>query len=76
MDVDDSESTEEPIAVLDVSEADIARIAPRVMTHRLRVRDVDDEIFYGVMSGAVFMSANNDEKPTVKSILVQILAEV
>ncbi len=30
----------------------------------------------GVMSGAVFMSANNDEKPTVKSILVQILAEV
>ncbi|KAK0448697.1 hypothetical protein EV421DRAFT_1705812 [Armillaria borealis] len=76
MDVDDSESTEEPIAVLDVSEADIARIAPRVMTHRLRVRDVDDEIFYGVMSGAAFMSANNDEKPTVKSILVQILAEV
>ncbi|KAK0240754.1 hypothetical protein EDD85DRAFT_816102 [Armillaria nabsnona] len=76
MDVDDSESTEEPIAVLDVSEADIARIAPRVMTHRLRVRDVDDEIFYGVMSGATFMSANNDEKPTVKSILVQILAEV
>ncbi|KAK0213247.1 hypothetical protein DFS33DRAFT_109483 [Desarmillaria ectypa] len=74
--MDDSESTGEPIVMLDVSEADIARIAPRVMTHRLRVRDVDDEIFYGAMSGAAFMSANNDEKPTIKSILVQILAEV
>ncbi|KAK0462597.1 uncharacterized protein EV420DRAFT_1525780 [Desarmillaria tabescens] len=76
IDLDRLEETEKPIPVLDVSEADIARIVPRVMTHRLRVRDMDDEIFYGVMSGAVFMSANNDEKPTVKSILVQILAEV
>ncbi|KAK0476853.1 hypothetical protein IW261DRAFT_1566915 [Armillaria novae-zelandiae] len=77
-DVDGSESTDAPSAsaVLDVSEADIARIAPRVMTHRLRVRDVDDGVFYGVLSGAAFISAGDDERPTVKSVLVQILAEV
>ncbi|KAG7446689.1 uncharacterized protein BT62DRAFT_1076228 [Guyanagaster necrorhizus] len=76
MDMDGPKITDEPVPVLDVSEADIARITPRVMTHRLRVGDVDDDIFYGVMSGAASMSVNNDERPTVKSILIQILAEV
>jgi len=35
---------------MDVSEVDIARIIPRVLTHRLRVRDgPDHEIFSGVV---------------------------
>lgn len=32
---------------LDVSEADIARIVPRVLSHRLRARDPEDEIVFG-----------------------------
>ncbi|KAJ7495905.1 hypothetical protein B0H11DRAFT_877413 [Mycena galericulata] len=40
--------------VLEVSEADIARIAPRVMTHRLRVRDgPHDEVLGSAMFPAV-----------------------
>jgi len=72
-----------------VSEADIARIVPRVVTHRLRVRDgPEDEILAGAIFGATFepqvkrstgSSANDydwDSRSTVKDILVEILAEV
>ncbi|KAJ7091116.1 hypothetical protein C8R44DRAFT_817080 [Mycena epipterygia] len=74
--------TREPEAeVLEVSEADIARIAPRVMTHRLRVRDgPQDE----VLGSAMFPAVSEDSgavlegigRSTVKEILVQILAQV
>ena len=77
--------------ILDVSEADIARIVPRVLSHRLRVRDrPEDEILGSLMYSAVGTCAeclrHNDEddgdkqntweRSTVKDILVKILAEV
>ncbi|KAG1751443.1 uncharacterized protein EDB91DRAFT_1243706 [Suillus paluster] len=44
---------EEPLE-LDVSEADVARIFPRVVSHRVRVRDSPvDEILSGAVCGAV-----------------------
>lgn len=44
----------EPQETLDVSEADIARIVPRVLSHRLRVRDgPEDEILGSLEYGAV-----------------------
>jgi len=75
---------------LDVSEADIARIVPRVLSHRLRVRNgPQDEILGSLTHRAVGSCAEwNDEddvvdngdawgeRPTVKDILVKILAEV
>jgi len=76
--------------ILDVSEADIARIVPRVLSHRLRVRDGPaDEIMGSLMHSAVGSCAaceggneEDDEKQStwerrmVKDILVKILAEV
>ncbi|KAG6335697.1 hypothetical protein ID866_3403 [Astraeus odoratus] len=68
---------------LDVSEADIARIFPRVVSHRVRVRDSPyDEVLSSAVWGAVGTCANTDgeemtwERDTVKDILVQILSEV
>ncbi|KAJ7187928.1 hypothetical protein C8R46DRAFT_878441 [Mycena filopes] len=74
--------------VLEVSEADIARITPRVMTHRLRVRDgPHDEVLSSARFPAVpFTSSPRGEdgdpdakiaaRCTIKEILVRILAEV
>jgi len=68
--------------VLEVSETDIARIAPRVMTHRLRVRDgPQDEVLGSAMFPAVPGDDHEDApegiaRTTIKDILVQILAEV
>jgi hypothetical protein len=71
--------------VLEVSEADIARIAPRVMTHRLRVRDgPQDEILGSARFPAVLADDHDDGRAsagaigrsTIKEILVRILAEV
>lgn len=77
--------------VLDVSEVNIARIVPRVITHRVRLRDgPEDELLSSVLFGATFkpppqvLNANqgNDAEATsltldsVKSVLVQILSEV
>ncbi|KAF9467427.1 hypothetical protein BDZ94DRAFT_1249342 [Collybia nuda] len=67
---------------LDVSEADIARIVPRVITHRLRVRDSpEDEILGSAIFGATFGSergphSGSDNRSTVKDIIVSILVEV
>ncbi|KAG9316809.1 hypothetical protein JVU11DRAFT_2874 [Chiua virens] len=70
---------------LDVSEADIARIFPRVVSHRIRVRDSPfDEILSSAVCGAVSLPGNEVEdsgtvqweRETVKDILVHILAEV
>ena len=70
---------------LDVSEADIARIFPRVVSHRIRVRDSPfDEILSSAVCGATNLPGNETmngeafewERDTVKDILVHILAEV
>lgn len=76
---------------LDVSEADIARIVPRVLSHRLRVRDGPEyEILGSLKHGAVETCADWErslensvgdakagvERDTVKNILVKILSEV
>ncbi|KAH7888926.1 hypothetical protein F5I97DRAFT_766219 [Phlebopus sp. FC_14] len=77
---------EEPLE-LDVSEADIARMFPRVVSHRLRVRDSPiDEVLSSVVCGAVsppgevqpFRPSEGEvwERDTVKDILVHILSEV
>ncbi|KAJ7680617.1 hypothetical protein DFH06DRAFT_1163700 [Mycena polygramma] len=92
----DGQSTHEPGAtlsekmkarepeVLEVSEADIARIVPRVMTHRLRVRDgPEDEVLASAMFPAVAAgdyqedsSYSKNSRITIKEILIRILAEV
>ncbi|KAJ6594208.1 hypothetical protein B0H19DRAFT_53860 [Mycena capillaripes] len=91
----DGESTPEPGVVssekrkarepevLEVSEADIARIVPRVMTHRLRVRDgPQDELLASARFPAVTDGEHEDigysknGRITIKEILVRILAEV
>lgn len=72
---------------LHVSEADIARIVPRVITHRLRVRDSsEEEILGSAMFGATFGEGGGrrdgdidygwDKRSTVKDILISILVEV
>lgn len=63
---------------MDVSEVDIARILPRVLTHRLRVRDgPDHEILSGVVFPAALTGSDRVEshRRTVKEILVQIIGE-
>ncbi|KAJ7647010.1 hypothetical protein FB45DRAFT_892081 [Roridomyces roridus] len=68
-------------AVLEVSEADIARIVPRVMTHRVRVRDGPQS---EILGSAMFPAVGDDReempagiaRTTIKEILVRILAEV
>ncbi|TFK44160.1 hypothetical protein BDQ12DRAFT_672494 [Crucibulum laeve] len=80
------------LPVLDMSEVDIARIFPRVVSHRVRLRDGPrDEILASVLFGATFGKSpsgaeedqdNEDEryqgdtKTSVKDILVSIMAEV
>jgi hypothetical protein len=67
-------------AMLDVSEADVARIVPRVLSHRLCVRlEPEDELLCNILFGAVKGHEKNEQERkgnTVKDILVQILAEV
>ncbi|OCH93753.1 hypothetical protein OBBRIDRAFT_789953 [Obba rivulosa] len=79
-----------PAAIWDVSEIDIARIFPRVVTHRLCVRNGPaDEILGSVMFPAVPAAfgagadgeegqdgVNAFERRSVKNILVGILADV
>jgi len=63
---------------MDVSEVDIARIIPRVLTHRLRVRDgPDHEILSSAVFPAVMTGSDTVEshRRTVKEILVQIIGE-
>jgi len=75
--------------LLYVSEADIARIVPRVITHRLRVRDgPQDEVLSSAVFGATFgndtdgsrddesVDDSRDMRSTVKDILVGILGDV
>jgi len=63
---------------MDVSEVDIARIIPRVLTHRLRVRDgPDHEILSSAVFPAVLTGPEKVEshRRTVKEIMVQIIGE-
>ena len=76
--------------VWDVSEEDVARIFPRVVSHRLRVRDgPDDEILGSVMWPAVPVEGGARagaevadgvklgwERKSVKEVLVRVLADV
>ncbi len=72
--------------ILEVSEVDIARIFPRVVSHRVRLRDgPEDEVLSSALYGATFnppsaltLDKTECEKPldSVKSVLVGILSEV
>ena len=79
------DSLSEQAVELDVSEADIARMFPRVVSHRIRVRDSPfDEILSSAVCGATDLPGDGSrdgetiqwERETVKDILVHILAEV
>jgi hypothetical protein len=65
-----------------ISEADIARIVPRVITHRLRVRNgPQDEVLSSATFGATMDDGCDDTsiydtRSTVKDILVGILGDV
>jgi len=72
-----------PLPVLEVSEVDVARIFPRVVSHRLRMRaGPDDEVLASALFGATFnpppSALQEGEKAfnSVKSVLVNILSEV
>jgi hypothetical protein len=71
-----------PDRVLDVSEVDIARIVPRVISHRVRLRDgPEDELLSSAVFGATFKpppEVLEDEVTldSVKKVLVQILSDV
>lgn len=71
-----------PPEVWDVSEVDIARIFPRVVSHRVRVRvGPDDEILGSIVCPAVGARLQPGDGPaverkTVKQVLVGILADV
>lgn len=69
----------------DVSEVDVAKVVPRVVSHRLRVRDgPEDEMMAGVMFMAsaprVPTSVESKEgvwrRRTVKEILIKLMAQV
>lgn len=73
--------------VPDVSEVDIARIVPRVISHRVRLRDgPEDELLSSALFGATFkpppeiLQAGQGEGEvtldSVKKVLVQILSDV
>ncbi|KDR67575.1 hypothetical protein GALMADRAFT_79688 [Galerina marginata CBS 339.88] len=75
--------------VLDVSEVDIARIVPRVISHRVRLRDgPEDEVLSSAFFGATFKPPiplapvgeeshdGADNFQSVKAVLVNILSEV
>ncbi|OBZ70852.1 hypothetical protein A0H81_09222 [Grifola frondosa] len=67
--------------VWDVSEVDIARVFPRVVSHRLRVRDgPEHEVLGSLVWPAVEGKETSEvlgwERKTVKEILVGILADV
>lgn len=72
------------VSALDVSEVDVARIVPRVISHRVRVRDgPEDEILSSALFGATFKPSKattsadvSTSRLTVKGLLVEILSEV
>ncbi|KZT10819.1 uncharacterized protein LAESUDRAFT_809714 [Laetiporus sulphureus 93-53] len=84
---DISQTPAESAETWDVSEVDVARVFPRVVSHRLRVRDgPDDELTGSVMFPAVDIlpegfddtvgGEGKRDRKTVKEVLVEILADV
>jgi len=75
-----------PPPLLDVSEIDVARIFPRVVSHRLGMREAgEDEVvsslffpacFSGVASGLPGLGGEANSKESVKDVLVGILGDV
>lgn len=62
---------------MDISEADVARIIPRIVSHRVKVRDgPEDEVLASTYFGAVAAKSTDQSRSTVKDILINILAEV
>jgi hypothetical protein len=68
-----------------VSEVDVAKVVPRVVSHRLRVREgPEDEMMAGVMFMAtnprVLTGVENEDgvwrRRTVKEILVKLMTQV
>jgi len=63
---------------MDVSEVDVAKIVPRVISHRLKVRDGPD---HEILSGAIYPAASpilpkvDKHQKTVKDIIVEILVD-
>jgi hypothetical protein len=75
----------DPQTKWDVSEVDVAKVVPRVVSHRLRVRDgPEDEMMAGVMFMAtnprVHTGVENKDgiwrRRTVKEILVKLMTQV
>ncbi|KAF9010739.1 hypothetical protein BDQ17DRAFT_1346836 [Cyathus striatus] len=66
------------VPVLSVTEGDIGRTIARVVSHRVRVREKEEETLASVLFGATFDGgiSKTGERRTVKDILVQILGEV
>ena len=73
--------------ILDVSEVDIARMVPRVISHRVRLRSgPEDELLSSALFGATFkpppevLQAGQGEDEIildyVKKVLVQVLSDV
>lgn len=70
-----------PPEVWNISEVDIGRMFPRIVSHRVRVRSgPDDEILGSIMHPAVHQQPPSEIPPavrkTVKQIIVGILADV
>lgn len=88
--VSDTQSSQSTRTVLDVAEVNIARMFPRCVSHRLRVRDGPrDEVLAGAVFGATFGDSFSEEtvtgemcmdayeiRPTVKDILISVMSEV
>ncbi|KAJ7594542.1 hypothetical protein C8J56DRAFT_926997 [Mycena floridula] len=72
------EQSTNSVPILEVSAADIARIVPRVMSHRLRVRDgPQGEVLGSAVFGATYPTRDQEtSRSTCKDILVSILAGV
>ncbi|PFH49026.1 hypothetical protein AMATHDRAFT_64021 [Amanita thiersii Skay4041] len=78
------------IGMFDVSEADIARVVPRVVSHRVRMRDgwVDEVLASAVVGAAMVRLGDgvvhvregekkgNGDRDTVKDVLVRVLQRV
>ena len=70
--------------VLDISEADVARIVPRVISHRLRVLDSPEDQIHATAFFGAFQDGDNTRdkmfegwvRRSVKDILVEILSTV
>ena len=72
-----------PVPILEVSEIDVARIFPRVVSHRLTIRaGPEDEVLASALFGATFKpppsALQEGERAfnSVKSVLINILSEV